>query len=228
MEQGDHVSCTITINGGTCSGKSVSSNEITMTVNPNVTPTLLLASSTGNTVCFGTNILFTATPNNLGGGTIDSYDFKINGNTVQNTSSNILSVSNLTNGQQINCTVNISGGTCSAANAVSNSIAMQVAEPPVLTLTATPSGTQCSGTSILFTAVAGNLNSGTVSSYNFKINGTSAQNTNSNTFTSTQIQNGDVISCEIVVSGGTCSGRGAVSNSITASIVQNFTPAVVL
>ena len=89
---------------------------------------------------------------------------------------------------------------------------------PTVTLTASPSGAICPATAVTFTAVAANTGSGSVI-YDFKINGNSVQNSNSGTYTTTALLNGDDVICGISVTGGTCNlSSTAVSNNIIITI----------
>uniref|UniRef100_UPI0025C68B39 immunoglobulin domain-containing protein n=1 Tax=Flavobacterium sp. UBA7682 TaxID=1946560 RepID=UPI0025C68B39 len=91
--------------------------QVTVTVTPLATPTVSLSSSDGdNTFAYGTSVTFTANAGNLGGGTA-SYDFKVNGVSVQNGASNTYTVStanenNLANGNQVSVSITVTGGTC--------------------------------------------------------------------------------------------------------------------
>ena len=90
---------------------------------------------------------------------------------------------------------------------------------PIVSIVADPSGAICAGTSVTFTATAGILGGGIVSSYDFRLNGTSVQNTAGNTFTSSSLANGDQMSCTITVTGGACLfSTTASSNMITTSV----------
>ncbi len=64
-----------------------------------VTPSVTLDASPAGAFCAGTNITFTATPTN--GGASPTYNFKVNGSSVQNGSSNTYSTTALTNGQTV-------------------------------------------------------------------------------------------------------------------------------
>lgn len=73
----------------------------------------------------------------------------------------------------------------------------QVAEGAVasVTLAASPSGAQCIGTNITFTATP--TNGGTTPNYKFTVNGLQVQNSSSNTYSSPILNNGDVVTVEL-------------------------------
>jgi hypothetical protein len=201
---GDAVTCDITITGGNClTVNSASSNTITMTVLTSYTPAVSIAASPSGWICAGTSVTFTATASNLNGGTV-TYNFKINGSSVQNGASNSYTSSSLLNNDAVTCDIAITGGGCLTANtATSNTIVMVVmSSTPTVSIAVSPVGSICAGTSVTFTATASNISGGTVN-YNFKINGTSVQNGASNTYTSSSLVNSDVVSCDITVTGGT-------------------------
>ena len=75
----------------------------------NITPTVSI--NDPGTICSGTSVMFTATALNTGGGTV-TYNFKVNGVSVQNTTSPTYTTSSLVNGDLIQCDISIVGGTC--------------------------------------------------------------------------------------------------------------------
>ncbi len=80
--------------------------------------------------CFGTSRTFTATPTN--GGTSPTYNFKVNGVSVQNNSSNIFTTTTLVNNDAV--IVEMTSNLCSfTIPATSNSITMQVYALPTPT-----------------------------------------------------------------------------------------------
>ncbi|MBK7376899.1 MAG: hypothetical protein IPJ02_15525 [Chitinophagaceae bacterium] len=228
VANGDNVTVIITSSLTCASPSSATSNTITMVVNPNLIPSVNITANPGTTVCSGTSVTFTAVAGNTAGGTV-TYDFKINGGSVQNSGSNTYTTNTLTNGNIVSCDINISGGTCLTTNtATSNTIAMTVNSnsTPSVSIIANPGTTVCSGTSVTFTATAGNTGGGIVN-YNFKVNGISVQNSGSNMFITSTLINGDAVSCDISITGGTClTSTVASSNTITMSVTAVITPSV--
>jgi hypothetical protein len=96
---------------------------------------------------------------------------------------------------------------------------------PAVSITPAPQVSVCAGTSVTFTAIASNTGSGTVN-YNFKINGSSVQNSASNIYTSAALVNGDLVTCDITITGGTCLTANTASSNIITMTVMSYTPAV--
>ncbi len=228
LTNGDLVTVNMTSSLVCTSPTSATSNTITMVVNPNNSPTVNISANPLGTICAGTSVTFTAAASNTGGGGL-TYDFKVNGTSVQSSSSNIFTTTTLSNGNAVTCDLSIAGGVClSSTSASSNSIIM-VVNPnitPAVNISANPSGTICSGTLVTFTAVATNTGGGVVN-YNFKINGASVQNSPLNTFATNSMVNGDNITCDITINSGTClATTTALSNTITISVNSNPKPAI--
>src|SRR5690606_21468748 len=86
------------------------------------TPTVSISAST-NSICPGTNVTFTATPSNLGGGTA-SYQWKKNGSDVG--TGTTYATTSLANDDVITCVMTVAGGCVSPNTATSNGITMIV------------------------------------------------------------------------------------------------------
>lgn len=228
LANGDLVTVNMTSSLTCASPTSATSNTIAIVVNPNISPTVNISANPSGVVCAGASVVFTAVPTNAGGGVV-TYDFKVNGTSVQSSSSNIFTTTTLSNGNAVSCDITIVGGTClTSTSASSNSINM-VVNPnitPALNITANPSGTICTGTMVTFTAATTNTGGGTVN-YNFKINGASVQNGPLNTFATTSLVNGNNVTCDITISSGTCLAvNTASSNTVIISVNSSPNPTI--
>ncbi|MCZ8128736.1 MAG: Ig-like domain-containing protein [Microcystis sp. LE19-114.1B] len=226
LNQGDAVTCQINISGGACLVQTTAtSNTITMSVNPIATPTVVLNTpSTSN--CNGIPATFTATASNTEGGVV-SYNFRVNGVSVQNGTINSYTLVNPTNGVQVSCDISVQSGTClSTTSATSNVITLTISSNSTPTVSITSTSTSfCLGNSATITATALNTGGGTVT-YTFLNNGAIVQSGTSNSYTSSGIVNGSNIKCNISVSGGTC-----LTSSVASSNTLNFnvtSPSIVL
>src|SRR6185312_6564951 len=203
-------------------GNPATSNSITMTVNPVLTPSVSISANPGTTICAGTSVTFTATPTN--GGTSPSYQWQVNGSNV-GTNSATYTNAGLTNGQTVTCVLT-SNAPCASPNPVtSNSITMTVnPNLPVSVSIAASATTICAGTSVTFTATP--TNGGATPSYQWQENGANA-GINSATFTSTTLANNDVVKVILTSSASPCAtGNPATSNSITMTVNPVLTPSV--
>jgi gliding motility-associated-like protein len=91
---------------------------------------------------------------------------------------------------------------------------------PAVNIVASPQGSVCAGTTVIFTAAAVNTSNGIVN-YNFKINGTLVQTGPSNIYTSSTLRNGNTITCDITINGGNClTAVQASSNTITMQVIR--------
>ncbi len=178
------------------SGCSASSGAISNTVNSLPTPTLI-SSDSDNKFCSGTSITFTA-----GGG--DTYNFRLNGTSVQSGSLPTYSTSSLTNGQTVDVIVTNSNG----CPATSGTIVNTVYALPAPTLTSSDADNAfCAGTSITFTAGGG-------STFNFMVGGVSAQNGASSTYTTSTLTNGTAVNVIVSNVNGCSSTSAVISNTV--------------
>jgi len=136
------------------------------------------------------------------------YQWKKNGNNV-GTNSNTYTDNALADNDDV--WVEVSATTCvNPAVATSNIIKMTV--NPVLTPSVSVAATAttiCAGTSVTFTATP--VNGGSSANYQWKVNGGNV-GTNSNTYTSTSLANGDVVTCQLT-SNAPCATPATVNSS---------------
>ena len=192
LTNGQVVTCVMTSNLAGVLGNPATSNAISMTISSPVTPALSIAVTTGtNPTCSGSMVIFTATPTN--GGTTPSYQWKVNGSNA-GTNSSSFNTTSLTNGQIVTCVLTSNALCASPTTATSNGITMTVTavvNPTVSIAQTAGTSPLCTGGSATFTATVAN---GTSPSYQWKVDGVNA-GTNSSTFTTSTLTNGQAVSC---------------------------------
>lgn len=90
--------------------------------------------------------------------------------------------------------------------------------PSSLTISSLPSGLICPNTSVTFTAVP--VNGGSAPAFVWKKNGT-VVGSNASTYTTNNLSNNDVITCELTSNGNCVFPTTAASNSITVTVDPN-------
>jgi uncharacterized protein (TIGR02145 family) len=208
----DVITCTLTSNASCISGNPATSAGITMAVSANSAVSVTISAS-GNNVCAGTQVTFTATPTN--GGTAPAYQW-VNGTTNISGATNSSYSYTPANGDVITCrlTSNIA---CPTGNpATSNGITMIVNSVlPVSVSIAASSNPSCSGSSVIFTATP--VNGGSSPGYQWKVNGTNVTGATNATYSFVP-SSGNTIQC-ILTSNATCpSGNPAASNTISMTV----------
>ena len=219
LTTGQSVTCVMTSNLSGVAGNPATSNAITMTINPTVTPSVSI--STPNlTICAGSSVTFTAAPTN--GGSAPTYQWKVNSNNVGTGGTSYTSTT-LANGDVVTCVMTSNVSCPSSTTATSNALTMNVTPSVTPSVSiSTPNTTVCSGSSVTFTATPTN---GGTPSYQWKVNGTNA-GTNSATFTTNTLATGSIVTC-VMTSTATCaSPTTATSNAITMTISSAVTPSI--
>jgi hypothetical protein len=216
LTSGQIVSCVMTSNLSGVLGNPATSNSITMTINSAVAPSVAIALTSGtNPSCAGAAKTFTATPTN--GGTTPSYQWKVSGVNA-GTNSATFSTSTLTAGQIVTCvmTSNLACASPTTATSAGITASFTASVTPAVSIAIT-SGTNpsASGASVTFTATP--TNGGTTPSYQWKVNGSNV-GTNSATYTTTTLTNGQIVSCVMTSNAACPSPATATSNSITMTI----------
>ncbi|MCB0700592.1 MAG: T9SS type A sorting domain-containing protein, partial [Chitinophagaceae bacterium] len=175
--------------------------------------------ATSSDICVGTNVTFTATGQN--GGASPTYQWRLNGNNVGSNSATY-SNSALSDKDNVYC-LYTSNATCRTLNTIqSNIISTKVTqyETPTASVTSPSLGVACSGLPVDFkvsTTWAGNT-----PTYQWQVNG-SPVGSNMDTYTSSNLSNGDDVKC-VVTSSFKCPAPPIVnSNTIKMTVNQTKT-----
>lgn len=160
---GDVVTCMLTSNYPCPLTNQATSPPVT--VNPNLPVSVTITgSNSGNPVCLGESVTFTATPVN--GGTSPSFEWRVNG-VVAGSDQPVL-VYSPANNDQITCTLTSNAVCPQGSPAVSNTIAMTVLNN-VVSVGVTSANDVCESTPVTFTANP--VNGGTGPAYVWRVNG---------------------------------------------------------
>jgi len=197
---------------GICTSNMSSSAFVS--VNAVVNPTISIG-STAVTICTGTSVTFTATPQF--GGTSPVYQWKLNGSSV-GSNSTTYSSSSLANGDIVICEMTSNEACPSPATVVSNSVSLEVLayETPTITIGSSSGTTICAGDAVNFTSST--TFEGGIPTYDWRVNGVSAgDEAEFNTFA---LSNGDQISCILTSDYQCLTAPAASSNTLTITIVE--------
>lgn len=215
---GDVVSCMMTSSAACVMPANITSNSVTMNVTPDVIPSITIVASQ-NTICAGTLITFTAMP--INGGPTPVYQWLVNGNNA-GTNSAMFSGSNFADGDIVSCVMTANAACAAPASVTSNSINMSVSPlvSPAISIAASANNI-CLGTNVTFAATPGNGGSSPV--YQWVLNGNNT-GSNSPTFSSSTLANGDIISCRISSNAACLITSDATSNNITVIVNPAVAP----
>ena len=223
LKNGDVVDCILT-SSETCVTKVMdTSNNITMTVNPNLTPDVTITVTPNDTICTGTSTTFVATATN--GGTTPTYQWQINGTNV-GTNNDSFTTTTLTDGDVVRCILTSSEVCVTKSMDTSNSINMHVKPylTPLVVSVVSPNDTICDGTTVTFTATGTN---GGTPTYQWMVNSTNV-GTNDTSYTTNTLTNGDTVRV-IMTSSEMCLTKAAdTSDDIVMTVNPNLTPSVTI
>ncbi|NVO04225.1 MAG: T9SS type A sorting domain-containing protein, partial [Bacteroidetes bacterium] len=233
LTTGQIVTCILTSNANCATPISATSTGDTMSINPMLVPSVSIALTSGtNPSCSGTSLTFTATPTN--GGTTPIFQWQVNG-VNDGTNSPTYTSSTLATGQIVTCILTSNANCVSPISANSTGITMSINPllvPSVSIALTTGTNPTCSGSSLTFTATP--TNEGTIPVYQWQVDGLT-DGTNSSTFTTSALTNGQIVSCILTsnancVSSNTATSAGITMNvspilPVSINIVANFNPA---
>ena len=224
LQDGDQVSVTMTSSSACANPQSVSSQPLTINVSSGSgqLPTVTVTVNPGTTICAGQTVTFTATVQN--GGSNPSFQWQVNGANAGNNQPNF-TTSSLMNGDVVTVIVTVPGGNCGGGTATSSPITMNVTSSiiPTVVINSNPTSPICSGTSVTFTATPNN--GGSNPTYQWFINGI-AQPGNQATFTTSNLNNNDIVTCVMTSSASCAVPATATSNPIQITVTQSVTPSV--
>lgn len=194
LKDGDIITCSYTDNTNCSANGPVLSNTIKMG-GSGAAPSLTVTAAV-DTICKGSTATFTANPVNAG--TNPVYQWKIN-NINAGTNDPVFSVSTLSDGDIINCSIKTDPlfACTTGQGANSNNIVMHVKNKldPSINIAAS-SNTICAGSMVTFNATA--TGAGNNPNYQWKINGVNT-GTNNNVYTSSSLANNDLVSCVLTI-----------------------------
>lgn len=201
--------CTTPLGGST---KDLS-DVVTIKVGPALQPVVSIATPSRQ-VCKGAPVTFTATATNAGSN--PQYLWKVNGTTVQ-TGGTSFSTTALSDGDQVQCQVEVAAGEgCGQpAPGLSNVLEMEVAvaETPTIAIAASQSDI-CFGTEVSFEATS--TGAGSQPRYQWQVNGLET-GSNLPHFTSTSLKDGDEVSCVLLAQTG-CGNVNITSSPVKMKV----------
>ena len=186
----------------------------TVTVNPDVVPTISISATT-DTLCAGGMAHFTSVITN--GGTAPAYEWKVNGGAT--VSGSIYSYTP-SNGDEVTATLTSNASCALPVSVVSDTVTMAVNPQviPVIVITATPPGPILIGGTKTFVATVSN--GGTAPAYQWMLNRVAIPGATNASYAAANFNDGDTVFC-VVTSSGVCGGNTAFSNEQGIVVYNN-------
>jgi gliding motility-associated-like protein len=226
FKDGDLVAVAVQTGAGTCdAGGSWVTASTTLHANTNILHPSVKISANPSALCNCTPVNFAVSV--TGGGTEPAYQWMING-VIQGTNSESFLSASLKPTDIVTMNYSDSSGCVANAPIVSNSITLAPSTgAPVSVSISGPKDLVCTGSPETFAAAA--LNAGANPVYQWEVNGGNV-GTNSSTYSSAGLANGDVVSCLVTadVSFTCSSGGSANSNPVTVQLAAKTDPSVVV
>ena len=212
------ISCKMVSNSQCVSTTNATSNSLSISVSGAVTPAVNITSSTGNSVCQGQSVTFTAAAVN--GGSSPSFQWYNSGSAISGATSSTYATSSLANGSAISVVLTSSSSCASPSTATSNTINMSVANSSTASVSVSSSaGTSlCSSQNSTLTATP--VNGGGTPAYQWMLNGSNISGATASTYAPSTIHNGDVYSVQMVSSSSCVTQSTVTSTPLTFSIVS--------
>ncbi|MCX6268972.1 MAG: hypothetical protein NTW16_16730 [Bacteroidetes bacterium] len=222
-----NVITVVMTSGETCAtGNPVTSNGITMIVNPLLPAGVSITAVPSGPVCAGTSVTFTAVPVNEGPAPI--YQWKNGASEISGATDAAYTSTTLADGDVITVVMTSDATPClTGSPATSSGITMTVnaLQSAGVAIAAVPPGAVCAGTSVTFTATP--VNGGTAPAYQWMNGATQISGATDATYTSTTLANGNVISVVMTSNAAPClTGSPATSAGLTMFVNPVLTAGV--
>lgn len=212
LTDGQQVTCILTASGNCLSTDQVTATPLTVNISSSLVPTLnVIASET--VVCPDDLVTFTASGENWGSNPF--FSWTINGLSTGNNSP-VFSSNTLTTNDEVSCTLFLEDPCFSVnqLNAVAEMVTVQDAVTPIISITANTEAT-CKGNEIIFTA---NIqNGGNNPAYEWMIDNNIVNN-NTNTFSTSNLEDGQIVSCQLTSDVACTAQNVVISNLISVNI----------
>jgi gliding motility-associated-like protein len=203
------ISCIMTPDAVCPATPTSASNTVDMVVNPVVTPSVSISTSSG-TVCSGQPITFLAMPVNGGPG--PDYKWQVNGIDVNNSGPGF-TTNSLQDEDKVSVRLSGNASCSTKPTATSNVIPVSIVRDPGSTVNIVISTNPvCSGTPVSFTATA--TKEGNAPVYQWQVNGMH-EGVNSPSYTDNHPASGDIITCSLQ------------SNTVCPAVLSNSLPLIV-
>jgi len=211
LTDGDTIKCIIT-SSLTCVTVSTDTSN-TLSISVGFTPTANVSiSASANPICTGDTVIFTATPTNGGGS--PAYQWQVNAVNV-GANSTTYSSSTLIDGTVVTCIMTSSLACILGSPATSNAVTITVTTLPASVAISASANPITIGDTAVFTATP--TNGGATPTYQWLLNGSPA-GTNSSTYSTSTLNDGDIITCIMTSSIACVTGSPATSNAITMTV----------
>lgn len=220
LAAGDVITCTIASTLPCPNPPLKTSNSISVTIQPSVTPTISFTANPAGAICPGTSVTFTGAATN--GGTTPSYTWMKGSNVVG--SNPTYTDNGLANGDVITCqlTSNATCATSTTVNSAPDTIHVNPSVTPAITISGSPNDTVCTGIPVVFTAVA--TGTGTAPTYTWRRNNLIVS-TNS-VYTESNPVNGETVNCFVTTNAACATKPADTSANITLTVNQVLNPTI--
>jgi hypothetical protein len=226
LSNNDQVSVVLTSNDPCVSPASAISSGTIVNLVTSITPSITATSSIlGNTICAGTEIVFTSNPTN--GGSNPGYVWRINGNPVSGQTGATFATSSLTNGQTVSVVLTSSFTCASPSTASSDPITVTVNSivSPSVSVSSSQGNTICQNSSTTLTANPSN--GGSAPGYQWFLNGNSISGQTGATLVTPTTLTGTANYTVLLSSNANCASPTQVSSqNFALTLTPNTLPSV--
>ncbi len=225
LQVNDVITCAVTNTDNPCNAPALS-NALKVFFKPDDPRPTLRMDKTGSVgICPGADITFNAIA--TGEGISPTYQWLLNGLQVPGNTGKNFTTNTLVNGDVLTCAVINNDGCTPIISPISNPANIVISPPQVSTVTisSSPAMPVCAGIPVTFTPTPANYQTTAgLPTYVWYLNGANVGS--SNTFTTSQLNNGDQVYCLMTTYGNCVAPQPVQSNIIRVILRQAASPTV--
>lgn len=226
VSNNDVVTVNMVSNGACLTTPNAIASTPAISITNSQTPSVTISGTPTTNICTATSVTFTANPTN--GGANPSYQWQINGVNVIGQTNATFTTTSLSNNDVVTVvlTSNAACLTNSTADASTPAILVGGTIIPAVTITGSPTSPICLGVTVTFTANP--TNGGATPTYQWQINGVDVPGQTGVTFTTSSLNNNDVVTVSMVSNDPCVTSPNTNSLGVTIQIGGTLIPTVLI
>ena len=226
LSNNDVVTVNMVSNGTCLTTPNATASTPAISITNSQTPSVTISGTPTTNICTASSVTFTANPTN--GGVNPTYQWQINGVNVPGETNVTFTTTSFLNNDVITVVLTSNASCLTTPTATANTPAILVGGTilPSVVITGSPTSPICNGITVTFTANP--TNGGANPTYQWQINGVAVPGQTGVTFTTSSLNNNDVVTVSMVSNDPCVTSPNTNSLGVTIQIGGTLIPTVLI